>query len=96
MIFAEMIFSQDYSELHFELVEYLSLKFEKIEHGLQGDSWIWILNKDDKVAIDTFYSMQHQIKSSNKTNKLVNSVIEHLQQKYQLKTYPKPEFEPHE
>lgn len=34
--------------------------FSSVESGLQGDSWIWILDGDEKVSIDSFTSMKHQ------------------------------------
>jgi len=96
MVFAEMQYEQDYSEMHFELVEYLKTKYPKIEYGLQGDSWIWIFDGDDKVAIDTFYSMKHQIKSESSESCLVRQVIRMLSLRYKLTEYDDPEPEPHE
>jgi len=96
MIFAELQCEQNYSEMHFELVEYLKIKFSDIQHGLQGDSWIWIFEGDEKVAIDSFSSMKHQIKSESPNRDLVEQVIATLSERYKLARYDKPEFEPHE
>ncbi|MDC1287623.1 hypothetical protein N8198_07045 [Gammaproteobacteria bacterium] len=96
MIFAEMQYEQDYSEMHFELVEYLKSKFPDIQHGLQGDSWIWIFEGDEKVAIDSFSSMKHQIKSESSDSDLIEQVIATLSERYKLAIYDDPELEPHE
>ena len=96
MIYAEMEYNTHYSECHHELVSYLEERFSTIEHGLQGDSWIWIFEGDDKVEIDTFYSMKHQIKSPATDSPLVIKVIEFIGAKYKLTIYEEPEFEPHE
>ena len=96
MIFAEIHYEQHYSEVHAELVDILSSKFPDLESGLQGDSWLWIFEGDEKVAIDTFYSMQHQIKSSSRTGALVHKIIEVLAPHYNIAVYPEPEPEPHE
>ncbi len=96
MIFAEMEYEKHYSELHNELVEYVKSKFPNIEHGLQGDSWIWIFENNEKVAIDSFSSMKHQIKSSDAEFILVNKVLGHIGSRYKLKVYETPELEAHE
>ena len=91
-----MEYEAHYSELHQELVSYLKETFSTVEHGLQGDSWIWILEGDDKVEIDTFYSMKHQIKSANTESFLAKAVIKYISAKYKVNAYSAPEPEPHE
>ena len=96
MIFGEMQYEQDYSEFHSELLEFVDLNFREIKHGLQGDSWIWIFEGDEKVEIDTFYSMKHQIKSASPARHLVRKVINVLSTRYDITVYEEPELEPHE
>ena len=95
MIFAEIEHTGDYSSLHAELVEFLCSHFPRVESGLQGDSWIWIFDSEEKLEIDTFYSMTHQIKSA-RAGPLVRKVIDILSRLYRLKLYQAPELEPHE
>ena len=94
MIFAELQYEQDYSDFHDELTEYLKSFFSEIESGLQGDSWIWIHQGADKVEIDTFSAMKHQIKSDTPNNRLLNKVIKLLSAKYKVIVFEQPE--PHE
>ena len=96
MVFAELQYDQHYSELHSSLVELIESNFENIEHGLQGDSWIWILEKGEKVAIDTFSSMKHQVKSDASNKDFANRVIETLLPKFQIVVFSEPKIEPHE
>lgn len=96
MIFAELQYEQHYSEIHFELVEYLKSKFPNIEHGLQGDSWIWIFAGDERVAVDSFSSMKHQVKSDHLNSSLVKEVIGTLSEKYELTKLDEPKLEPHD
>ncbi|MBO6558785.1 MAG: hypothetical protein JJ957_20060 [Pseudomonadales bacterium] len=96
MIFAELSYPEHYSEVHGDIVNLLSSNFEKIEHGLQGDSWIWVHCDDEKVAIDSFTAMKHQVKCEIKNCELVDRVIQVLPIKYTLKRFTIPEFEPHE
>ena len=96
MIVAEFEYEKHYSEVHDELVEFLKQEFLSIEHGLQGDSWIWITENNDKVAIDTFSSMNHQIKTSNNKSTLAIKIIDRISTKYKLRIYDIPELESHE
>ena len=95
MIFAEMEYQEHYSDFHAELVAFVAAHFSQVQSGLQGDSWIWILDGDEKVSIDTFTSMRHQIKSP-KAGAHVKRVIEILLPKFEMKVYEEPELEAHE
>lgn len=93
MILAEMVYQQEYAEFHHELVAFIKVRFSNIEYGLQGDSWIWIFENDEKVAIDTFSSMKHQIKSSAGGRQLASIVIDYLKAEYTIVVYDTPELE---
>ena len=64
-------------------------QFSDVEAGLQGDSWIWIFDGDDKVEIDTFSSMKHQIKSCT-AGSHVQQVIDALRAKYDVQVFNPP------
>ena len=95
MIFAELQYQQPYSDVHDPLVGLLSRHFQHIESGLQGDSYVWVFDGTDKVAVDTFTSMQHQVKSSEPSD-LVDQVLKVLAHEYQLRVLDPPEVEGHE
>lgn len=95
MIFAELDCPEHYSEFHADLAVFIGRNFAKVETGLQGDSWLRILDGEVRVNIDTFTSMRHQIKSP-KAGPHVQRVIEILQCRYRLTIYEPPEFEDHE
>ena len=92
MIFADFEYSDKYSDVHSELVGFVNAHFSQVKSGLQGDSWIWILDGDEKVAIGTFSSMKHQVKSK-KPGVHVQQVIDALRLRYKLKVYEEPELE---
>ena len=96
MIFAEMEYQSGYSDFHSELVTFIESNFSTVKSGLQGDSWIGIVEGNDKVAIDTFSSMKHQVKSESSNSQLMNTVIQTLSRKYKLHVYDGTELEPHE
>lgn len=96
MIFAELEYSEHYSDIHEPLVRHIQSNFENVQSGHQGDSWIWIFSGEAKVAIDTFSSMKHQVKSEQPETKLITDVLSVLRQGYKLNVYSKPELEGHE
>lgn len=95
MIFAEIEYQKPYSDFHAELLAFVGKHFSQVQSGLQGDSWIWILDGEEMVAIDTFTSMKHQIKSP-KAGAHVRQVIETLLRQFEMKVYEDPELEAHE
>lgn len=95
MIFARLQYEQDYSDIHYQLDTLIRERFENVSSGLQGDSWIWITEGSDKVAIDTFTSVSHEIKSARQC-RLVDNVMSILSQKYNLQIHDPPEPEAHE
>jgi hypothetical protein len=95
MIFAALEYPEAYEDIHYDLVHSLRARFQTIESGIQCDSWVWIHFGEDKVAVDTFTSMKHLIKSS-RSGAHVESVIRVLQEHYTVRVFAKPELEPHE
>lgn len=95
MIFAEIEYEGHYSEFHPDLLAFVQKNFSPVQSGHQGDSWIWIGEGEEKVAIDTFTSMKHQIKASA-SGSLVKNVIDILARRYKVKVHERPEPEAHE
>lgn len=95
MIFAELDYEEHYHAMHDGLVVHLGAIFSRVQSGHQGDSWIWILDGGERVAIDTFTSMRHRVKSA-KPGPHVQRVIEALLPRYVLRVYDTPEYEAHE
>ncbi len=95
MIFATINYKGKYEDFHLSILLHLQENFERVDAGLQGDSWIWVYDGENKVAIDTFTSMNHQVKSE-KVNLLIQKVISVLQEKFDVYIYTPPQPEPHE
>lgn len=69
--------------------------FSRVESGQQADSWFWILDGGEKVAVDTFTSMKHQVKSAS-PGAHVDAVLDVLRGSYALQPCDPPELEGHE
>ncbi len=61
VIFAEL--RRDYFD---EILQSLTEQFKHIQSGRQGDDWIWIHLREDKIEIDSFYSMELEVKGKRK------------------------------
>jgi hypothetical protein len=95
MVFADLTYPQRYEEKHEELCSLLKSRFSHVESGLQCDSWILVRFGEDKVAVDTFTSMTHQVKSS-RAGKHVQEVIAVLKEQFTVSVRKEPEWEAHE
>lgn len=95
MIFADLDYDCSYDEAHAGLDQILRANFMVVESGHQGDSWFAVHDGAEPVAIDTFYSMRHQVKSTV-PGPHVERVLEVLARYYRLQRRERPEPEPHE
>lgn len=89
MIFAEVDYPGDHWDEHKRMVALIESFFPNTQSGVQGDSWIWITDGGNKVAIDTFSSMKHQVKSKA-AGPHIQKVIEALRTKYDVKVFEEP------
>ena len=96
MVFAELSYQGHYSDYHDAIVNCLLSEFPGLQQGHQGDSWIRIGEEADKVTIDTFYSMKHQVKAADPENPLLRLVLDQLQTVFEVTLFDPPFAEPHE
>jgi hypothetical protein len=92
MIFADVHYSGSHWDVHSEMVKLLEDHFSEIQSGVQGDSWIWIVDGGEKIVIDTFSSMTHQVKS-RAAGSHVQKVIDVLRIKYDVQVFDAPSEE---
>lgn len=64
MIFAEPVYDGHYDSCHEELGRLLAAHFPQLRSGLQSDSWLWIGEGRELVAIDTFTALRQQVKAA--------------------------------
>lgn len=89
LVFAQVEYPGEYRDAHAELVAFVKRHFRDVKSGLQSDSWIWIMDGDDKVAIDTFSSRKHQVKSYS-SGVHIQDVIDALRIQYEVQVFDKP------
>lgn len=77
-----------------EILQTLMKHFEHIESGRQGDDWIWIHLADDKIEIDSFYSMNLEVKGKPGHLPVVSQILAQLQTDLILKVFDPPKVDP--
>ena len=96
MIYATLNYEGDYSSQHHLLLRHLAANFADVEEGLQSDSWIWVFEGGQKVAVDSFTSMKHEVKAKPADSDLAKKVIEVLEKHYDVTCVEPPEAEAHD
>lgn len=76
-----------------EILQTLMGHFENIENGRQGDDWIWIHLGEDKIEIDSFYSMELEIKGKYKLLSVVNRIIQQLEDVWIIQVFDPPKID---
>jgi len=89
-----VIFAELNRERFDEILQTLMEHFKDIQYGRQGDDWIWIhLTDDDKIEIDSFFSMQLEVKGKYKHLTLVTQILQDLDERYILQIFDPPKID---
>ena len=76
-----------------EIVQALMSHFENIQFGSQGDDWIWIHLTDDKIEIDSFFSMELEVKGRYKYLPVFRRILQMLKEDWILKVFDPPKID---
>ena len=76
-----------------EIVQTLANHFENIQYGSQGDDWIWVHVEDDKIEIDSFFSMQLEVKGKYKYLPVSKRILKMLKDEWVLKVFDPPKID---
>jgi len=88
VIFAEL------DREHFEsILERLKQSPQVIQSGRQGDDWIWINFRYGKIEIDTFYSMNLEVKGRREQYDSVNQLLKSLDIKWIIAVFNPPKID---
>lgn len=88
-----VIFSELDRDRFDEILQTLKEHFEQIQSGRQGDDWIWIHLGEDKIEIDSFYSMQLEIKGKYKHLTVAAQIIQHMDRDWILQVFDPPKID---
>lgn len=80
---------------HFDaIVAALARHFGEIEYGSQGDDWIWIERRDVRIAIDSFFSMQLDVKGPRRGYGLAQEILSLMKPEWIETVYAPPITDP--
>ena len=85
-----VIFAELNRERFDEILQTLTGHFNDIQYGRQGDDWIWIHLGDDKIEIDSFFSMQLEIKGKYRHYKIAKQVLQNIEKNWILQVFDPP------
>ena len=89
-----VIFAELDRERFDEILQTLVKHFKDIQYGRQGDDWIWLhLIDDDKIEIDSFFSMQLEVKGKYKHLILATRILQDLDERYILEIFDPPKMD---
>ena len=76
-----------------EILQILTEQFENIQSGRQGDDWIWIHLDVDKLEIDSFYSMELDVKGKYKHLTVAEQIIQNMDRDWILQVFDPPKID---
>ena len=77
-----------------EILQTLTEQFRDIQSGRQGDDWIWIhLADDDKIEIDSFFSMQLEVKGKYKYLTIAKQVLQNIEKSWVIQVFDPPKID---
>jgi hypothetical protein len=88
------IFAELNREQFDEILRTLEKHFKNIQSGRQGDDWIWIhLTDDDKIEIDSCFSMELEVKGKYKHLAVVTENLQHLDNSWIIQVFDPPKMD---
>ena len=88
-----VIFAELDRETFDEILQTLSSHFENIQYGSQGDDWIWIHLGYDKIEIDSFFSMNLEVKGKYKYLPVIKRILQMLKDELILQIFSPPKID---
>jgi len=76
-----------------EILQTLMEHFKDIQYGRQGDDWIWVHIADDKIEIDSFFSMNLEVKGKHEHYTFALQVLHALEADWILQVFDPPKID---
>ena len=76
-----------------EILQSLTGQFKDIQSGRQGDDWIWIHLGNDKIEIDSFYSMELEVKGKRKHYTVAKQVLKKMDHSWIIQVFDPPKID---
>lgn len=73
-----------------DILDRLMTQFQNIQFGRQGDDWIWVHTRDGRIEIDSFHSMQLELRGTRKHSSAIRRILESVEREWILKRFDPP------
>jgi hypothetical protein len=88
-----VVFAELYRDRFDEILKSLTEQFKHIQSGRQGDDWIWIHLGGDKIEIDSFYSMELEVKGKRKHYTVAMQAIQKMDEGWIIQVFAPPKVD---
>ena len=88
VIFAEL--KRDHFD---DIRQEVEKRYTKIQYGSQGDDWLWLHYSDGKIEIDSFYSMQLEMKGPKRKKDFADEILSWMQPEWIITTFNPPKID---
>lgn len=88
-----VIFAELKREKFEEILQILKEHFKNIDHGRQSDDYIWIHFSEGKIEIDSFYSMNLEVKGKRKQYTTAMQMLNHMDDDWILQRFDPPKID---
>jgi hypothetical protein len=70
-----VIFAELNRDRFASILQSLQKSFADIQYGRQGDDWIWVNFSDERIEIDSFFSMNLEVKGKRNQSVFAKNVL---------------------
>jgi hypothetical protein len=88
-----VIFAELDREMFDPILERLMQYFQSIRFGRQGDDWIWINFSSGKIEIDTFYSVNLEVKGMRSQYADYKEILGVLEKEWIIQKFNPPKID---
>lgn len=68
-------------------------RYTKFQYGSQGDDWIWLYYAEGKIEIDSFYSMQLEMKGPKYKQDFADEILSWMQPEWIITKFEPPKID---
>jgi hypothetical protein len=68
-------------------------RYTNVQYGSQGDDWIWLHYGDDKIEIDSFYSMELEMKGLKDKQDFADEILSWMKPEWIIARFEPPKID---
>ena len=88
---SEFVIFAELNRDHFEdILDRVMKYYPSVQFGRQGDDWIWVQLEDGKIEIDSFYSMQLELKGKKDHTQTAQHILKIIDKNWILEQFDPP------